>query len=103
MFFSLNLIESYGSEIRRAKDTLLENGSFELKLYSDNEKDNYINAIMGVNEEFLKEGFNSSNDEKTTVKQDEIIKIIGDNLHISTNEMAEKLNLTGDEQMFLII
>ena len=31
MFFSLNLIESYGSGIRRAKNALLENSSPELK------------------------------------------------------------------------
>lgn len=51
---------------------------------------------MGVNEEFLKEGFNSSNDEKTTMKQEEIIKIIGENPQISAKEVAEKLNLTVD-------
>lgn len=104
MFFSLNLIESYGSGIRRAKDALLKNGSPELKFYPDNEEDNYTNAVMGVNEEFLKEGFNSSNDEKTTmktttkttIKQEEIIKIIGENTQISAKEMADKLNLTVD-------
>lgn len=104
MFFSLNLIESYGSGIRRAKDALLENGSPELKFYPDNEEDNYTNAVMGVNVEFLKEGFNSSNNEKTTtktttkttMKQEEIIKIIGENPQISAKEMAEKLNLTVD-------
>ncbi|SFE20522.1 Winged helix-turn-helix DNA-binding [Peptostreptococcaceae bacterium pGA-8] len=58
---------------------------------------------MGVNEEFLKD-FNSSNYEKTTMKtttkttmkQEEIIKIIAENPHISAKEMAEKLNLTID-------
>ncbi|HII3688954.1 TPA: winged helix-turn-helix transcriptional regulator [Pasteurella multocida] len=103
MFFSLNLIESYGSGIRPAKDALLENGSPELKFYPDNEEDNYTNAVMGVNEEFLKD-FDSSNYEKTTMKtttkttmkQEEIIKIIAENPHISAKEMAEKLNLTID-------
>ena len=33
---------------------------------------------------------------KTTIKQEEIIKIIAENPHISANEMAEKLNLTVD-------
>ncbi len=89
--------------IRRAKDALLENGSPELKFYPDNEEDNYTNAVMGVNEEFLKD-FDSSNYEKTTMKtttkttmkQEEIIKIIAENPHISAKEMAEKLNLTID-------
>ena len=65
MFFSLNLIESYGSGIRRAKDTLLENGSPELKFYPDNEEDNYTNAVMGINSEFLKV-FNGSTTQETT-------------------------------------
>ena len=65
MFFSLNLIESYGSGIRRAKDALLENGSPELKFYPDNEEDNYTNAVMGINVEFLKE-FNGSTTQETT-------------------------------------
>lgn len=103
MFFSLNLIESYGSGIRRAKDALFENGSPELKFYPDNEEDNYTNAVIGINKEFLNE-FNSSSYEKTTtktttkttIKQEEIIKIIAENPHISANEMAEKLNLTVD-------
>lgn len=33
---------------------------------------------------------------KTTIEQEEIIKIIAENPHISANEMAEKLNLTVD-------
>ena len=65
MFFSLNLIESYGSGIRRAKDALLENGSPELKFYPDNEEDNYTNAVMGINSEFLKV-FNGSTTQETT-------------------------------------
>ena len=103
MFFSLNLIESYGSGIRRAKDALFENGSPELKFYPDNEEDNYTNAVIGINKEFLNE-FNSRSYEKTTtktttkttMKQEEIIKIIAENPHISAKEMAEKLNLTVD-------
>lgn len=54
-----------GSGIRRAKDTLLENGSPELKFYPDNEEDNYTNAVMGINTEFLKE-FNGSTTQETT-------------------------------------
>ena len=103
MFFSLNLIESYGSGIRRAKDSLLENGSPELKFYPDNEEDNYTNAVMEINAEFLKEFNGSTTQEttiktttKTTTKQEEIIKIIAENPHISAKEMAERLNLTID-------
>ncbi|QPK93625.1 hypothetical protein HCQ94_03250 [Actinomyces sp. zg-332] len=74
------------------KDTLLENGSPEPKFYSENEEDNYTNAVMGVNEEFLKD-FDSSNYEKTitktTMKQEEIIKIIAENPYISAKEITE--------------
>ncbi len=63
MFFFLNIIESYGSGIRRAKDALLENGSPELMFYPDNETDNYTNAVIEVNGEFLKDS-DSSNDKK---------------------------------------
>lgn len=52
MFFALNLIESYGSGIRRAKDALLENGSPGLKFYPENEEDNYTNAVMYIHDEF---------------------------------------------------
>lgn len=55
MFFKLNLIESYGSGIRRAKDALFKNSSPELKFYPDNENDNYTNAVMTINSEFLKD------------------------------------------------
>ena len=68
MFFSLNLIESYGSGIRRAKDALLENGSPEIKFYPDNEEDNYTNAVMGINVEFLKE-FNGSTTQEIKIEK----------------------------------
>ena len=105
MFFSLNLIESYGSGIRRAKDALLENGSPELMFYPDNETDDYTNAVMEVNGEFLKD-FDSSNDKKTITKtiiktitktitkQDAIIEIIAQNPCITAKELAEQLNIT---------
>lgn len=99
----MNLIESYGSGIRRAKDALLENGSPELKFYPDNEEDNDTNAVMEINAEFLKEFHGSTTKEttmktttKTTMKQEEIIRIIAENPHISAKEMAEKLNFTVD-------
>jgi predicted HTH transcriptional regulator len=103
MFFSLNLIESYGSGIRRTKDALLENGSPELKFYPDNEYNNYTNAVMGINAEFLR-GFSGSTTQETTTKtttkittkQDDIMKLISENPHISAREMAEQLNLSVD-------
>ena len=94
MFFSLNLIESYGSGIRRAKDALLENGSPELKFYPDNEEDNYTNAVMGVNEEFLKE-FNGSTTKETTKEkssiQEMIVLLMKENPSITAEEIANEI------------
>ena len=105
MFFSLNLIESYGSGIRRAKEALLENASPGLMFYPDNEVDNYTNAVMGVNEEFLKDSDSSNvknttmktitkTSTKTTIKEKEIIDIIAENPYINAKELAEKLTLS---------
>ena len=66
MFFALNLIESYGSGIRRAKDALLENGSPELVFYPDNPNDNYTNAVMKINKEFALNFFGSTTTKTTT-------------------------------------
>ncbi|XGU48385.1 ATP-binding protein [Fusobacterium necrophorum subsp. funduliforme] len=105
MFFSLNLIELYGSGIRRAKNALMKNGSPELKFYPDNEKDNYTNAIMTINSEFIQSNcFSGSkniettikNTTKITIKQDDILRLILENSGISVKEMVEKLNLTVD-------
>ncbi|VWL85862.1 putative DNA binding domain-containing protein [Oceanivirga miroungae] len=97
MFFSLNLIESYGSGIRRAKDALIKNGSPNLKFYPDNEKDNYTNAVMSINAEFLKE-FNGSTAQETTQKmktenyiEDIIINMMIINPNISAREKEKVL------------
>ena len=106
MFFSLNLIESYGSGIRRAKDALLENGSPELKFYPDNEEDNYTNAVMCINVEFLKE-FNSSITQETTQETAQEIKIeksVSNRIielmmmepNITAKQIAEHLNVSFD-------
>ena len=94
MFFSLNLIESYGSGIRRAKDALLENGSPELKFYPDNEEDNYTNAVIGVNKEFLKE-FNDSTTKETTKEissiQEQIVLLMKSNSSITAEQIANEI------------
>ena len=102
MFFSLNLIESYGSGIRRAKDALLENGSPELKFYPDNEEDNYTNAVMGTNSEFLKV-FNGSITQETTQEikieksvSNRIIELMMMEPNITAKQIAEHLNVSFD-------
>ena len=50
MFFALDLIESYGSGIRRTKDALEENHSPEPQFLPDNDIDDYTMAVLRINE-----------------------------------------------------
>lgn len=52
MFFALDLIESYGSGIRRAKRAMAANGSPALVFTPDNETDDYTMATAYINAEF---------------------------------------------------
>jgi predicted HTH transcriptional regulator len=54
MFFALDLIESYGSGIRRAKNAMKANGSPELIFEPDNDIDDYTMVTAYINEEFKK-------------------------------------------------
>ena len=96
MFFSLNLIESYGSGIRRAKDALKNNRSPKLKFYPDNDIDNYTNAIMEINKEF----FNIKNTTQETTKEttkenenivDKILTLMLENPKITAEQIANNL------------
>lgn len=52
MFYSLHLIESYGSGIRGAKNALMENGNDVPIFLPDNEHDDYTQVIMYINQEY---------------------------------------------------
>ena len=52
MFFKLDLIQSYGSGVRRAKNALKENGSPRLVFGPDNDNDDYTQVTVYINEEF---------------------------------------------------
>lgn len=52
MFFKLDLIQSYGSGIRRAKRAMEDNKSPKLVFYPDNDIDDYTQVIAYINEEF---------------------------------------------------
>lgn len=54
MFFKLDLIQSYGSGIRRAKNALKENGSPKLVFAPDNDNDDYTQVTVYINEEFAR-------------------------------------------------
>ena len=95
MFFSLNLIESYGSGIRRAKDALSENKSPELKFYPENDVDNYTNAVIGINAEFLKVFSDSTTKEtskETMSIQEQIVFLMQNNPKITAKKMASEIN-----------
>lgn len=54
MFFKLNLIQSYGSGIRRAKVAMDHNNSPKLVFSPNNEIDDYTKVVAYINEEFAK-------------------------------------------------
>ena len=66
MFFSLDLIESYGSGIRRAKNAMKENGSPELVFEPSNDTDDYTMVTAYINEEFAR--IQAEENDKTTAK-----------------------------------
>ena len=52
MFFNLDLIQSYGSGIRRAKKAMEDNGSPRLVFSPDNDTDDYTQVVAYINDEF---------------------------------------------------
>lgn len=111
MFFALDLIESYGSAIRRAKDALKENHSPELQFLPDNDTDDYTMAVVMINEEFAairEEEQKSSDVTKEIIKEitkeitKEIKKIMKENPTISANEIAEILNVKAEAVRYRI-
>ena len=54
MFFKLDLIQSYGSGIRRAKNAMAANGSPKLVFTPNNDLDDYTLAEAYINEEFAR-------------------------------------------------
>ena len=53
-FFNLDLIQSYGSGIRRAKAAMERNGSPKLIFAPDNDTDDYTQVLAYINEEFAR-------------------------------------------------
>ena len=99
MFFALDLIKSYGSGIRRAKDALKENHSPELQFLPDNDTDDYTMAVVMINEEFaaIREEEQKSSDVTKEIK-----KIMKENPTISANEIAEILNVKAEAVRYRI-
>ena len=109
MFFSLHLIESYGSGVRRAKNALQQNDSKPVEYLPDNDTDNYTNAIIYINDEYkaihdkkagnIKHGIQNDapndvpNDAaELNVRQRKILEMIRENNNISKDKMAVELD-----------
>ena len=104
MFFALDLIESYGSGIRRAKDSMERNGSPEIVYEPINENDDYTMATAFINKEFVRiqaeekgkpEGDITKTTAKTTTKT--LVKILGlmrERPDITAEELAEEIGIT---------
>ena len=107
MFFALDLIESYGSGIRRAKDALKENHSPELRFLPDNDTDDYTMAVVMINDEFAaireeeqkkldfaKENAKEMTKENAKEIAKEIKKIMKKNPFVNAEELAKELNVS---------
>jgi predicted HTH transcriptional regulator len=106
MFFALDLIESYGSGIRRAKNAMKANGSPELIFEPDNDIDDYTMVTAYINEEFKKiqqeeQGLGSGKEydkaDKKSIKigfrESVVLEYIKQNGSISNVQARELLNL----------
>lgn len=105
MFYSLNLIESYGSGVRRAKEALRANASPSLEYVLDNKDDDYTNVIIKINEEFMETVQDNNKNEihkttqeitQETTQQGRILELIRRNPRITIKELAVELGLTYD-------
>lgn len=110
MFFALNLVESYGSGIRRAKRAMATNGSPALVFVPDNETDDYTMAIAYINEEFARiragesieraEEIAKEKQKKSqrtgSVATDEVFKVVASHPQSSAEQLAVMLETTPD-------
>ncbi|UUD36323.1 hypothetical protein NPA08_00590 [Mycoplasmopsis citelli] len=99
MFKDLKLIESFGTGIRRAKNALRENKSPKVEFYpiTNSENDNYTEAIIRINKEFLKNSKNHViiNDEliNKEEKKKEIISLLKSNPKLTAEQISNKLQI----------
>ena len=108
MFFNLDLIQSYGSGIRRAKKAMLHNKTPKLVFGPNNDTDDYTQVIAYINEEFLriqeeeetdrgrKSGEIAQEREGSVSLEDQIVNLLLRNPKVTRNELAEMLGLSPD-------
>ena len=116
LFFNLDLIQSYGSGVRRAKKAMADNGSPKLVYGPDNDADDYTQVIAYINQEFLRiqeeeeasHGGKSraiaqeiaqestQENEGSISLEDQIVNLLLRNPKVTRNELAEMLGLSPD-------
>ena len=97
MFFALNLIESYGSGIRRAKEALEKNKSPKMRFLPEDTDMDYTLVTVPINNEFFKIKSTEIKDieriaKDLTVIESQILQIIKENPKISINKLSEKIS-----------
>ncbi len=105
MFYKLDLIQSYGSGIRRAKMAMKNNGSPNLLFNPDNDIDDYTQAIAYINEEFARireEGelrYDSPQPNDEVINKDDNQEIIQNN----NPEITESLELIEERIIAMLV
>ena len=101
MFYALDLIESYGSGIRRAKEAMEANLSPDIVFLPNDDLGNYTNAIIYIQPEFLKENFfNGAAKEVAPEIAPEnsmgvqITRLMRENPRITIKEIAQRLDVS---------
>ena len=107
MFFALDLIESYGSGIRRAKDAMDRNGSPKLIFEPLEDKGDYTMVTAYISKEFAAiQNIESKNIDETKEMTKEInLKmklLIKENPAINANEIAKALNISPESVRYRI-
>ena len=108
MFFNLNLIQSYGSGIRRAKIAMSDNGSPALQFSPDNDTDDYTQVVAYINDEFARiqaeeAGLQGKTAQETAQEtfdtltdEEKIVILLINNPLMTRNELAENLDISSD-------
>ncbi len=107
MFFALDLIESYGSGIHRAKDAMDRNGSPKLIFEPLEDKGDYTMVTAYISKEFAAiQNIESKNIDETKEMTKEInLKmklLIKENPAINANEIAKALNISPESVRYRI-
>lgn len=113
MFFNLDLIQSYGSGIRRAKKAMKDNGSPILVYSPDNDTDDYTQVVAYISEEFARiQSEEQTGSGKITQEitqeiaqeniYDKIVSLMKDDPEVTREEIAQRLGIKSDNVKYRI-